>query len=252
MNNPELWLKIHNFKLDDSTADFNFSQRLARDNNWSLQFCLRVIEEYKKFLYLCCAGYGEVTPSDAVDQAWHLHLTYTKSYWIDLCQNTLNRHLHHNPTKGGSQERNRYNSDYEVVQKAYKKEFGNDLPLDIWPSTKQRFSDINFKRINLSNYWIIKKPKMEAVVSLVLLPVVSVFFMQSENPVPWGTFILVFILILFVARTIKGGKGGKGGGSSSTGGGFWDGFWGCSSDGHSGCSSHGCSSGCSGCGGGGD
>ena len=69
MKNLELWSKLEAFKLDDSTSEFNFSQRLARDNNWTIEFSNSVVMEYKKFLYLCCVDYGEVTPSDAVDQA---------------------------------------------------------------------------------------------------------------------------------------------------------------------------------------
>ena len=210
MKNPELWSKLEAFKLDDSTSEFNFSQRLARDNNWTLEFSKSVIIEYKKFLYLCCVDYGEVTPSDAVDQAWHLHLTYTKSYWIDLCKNTLNKQVHHNPTKGGKSEDKRYSNDYDLVQESYIKEFGNKPPKEIWPSNEDRFTDINFKRINLSNYWLIRKPRIKhASVAILLLSVAAILFIKSENPVPWGSLILVLFLLLIVARTIKGGRKGK-------------------------------------------
>jgi hypothetical protein len=30
-----------------------------------------------------------VTPSEQVDQVWHLHLTYTRSYWDEFCPNVL-------------------------------------------------------------------------------------------------------------------------------------------------------------------
>lgn len=255
MKNPELWSHLQAFEIDDAQSTFNFTQRLARDNNWSLNFSKSVINEYKKFLYLCCVDYIEITPSDAVDQAWHLHLTYTKSYWIDLCKHTLGRQVHHNPTKGGQSEKKRFSKDYDVVQAAYLKEFNQPAPQDIWPTTEERFSNINFKRINLSEYWMIKKPNFgHAQLIVLLLPVIALLFIQSENPVPWGSLILVTILVLIVARTIKGrGKGKKrrGGKSGDSGGGFWGGFWGCSSDDHSGCGS-GCSSGCGGggCGGG--
>ena len=63
----------------------------------------RVIEEYRKFLYLLASAGHPVTPSDQVDQAWHLHLTYTRSYWEDLCEKTIGKPLHHGPTKGGAE-----------------------------------------------------------------------------------------------------------------------------------------------------
>src|SRR6476620_1639982 len=93
-----LWHKLEMFSLDESSASFCFSDRLAKENGWSKAYALQVIEEYKKFLFLCCATTTGVTPSDPVDQAWHLHLTYTCSYWIDLCKHKLGQDVQHNPT----------------------------------------------------------------------------------------------------------------------------------------------------------
>ncbi|MEM9300389.1 MAG: hypothetical protein AAGA64_18680 [Bacteroidota bacterium] len=255
MTKPELWKKILNFELDDEDSDFTFSQRLARDNKWSHEFSKSVILEYKKFIYLCCVGSGEITPSDSVDQAWHLHLTYTRSYWVDMCKNTLGMNVHHNPTKGGDNERKRYSNDYDALHGAYLREFEVEPSKVIWPGNEERFSNVNFKRINLSDYWLLRKPNLRhPAIIVVVLPILTLLFIQSDKPIPWGSLIVIVILLLFVARTIKGG--GKGGkrrkNGSDSGSGWWSGFWGCSSDGDSGCSSHGCSSGCSGCGGGGD
>ncbi len=249
MKNQDLWNRIEAFPLDHPENRFTFSHRLARDNNWGLDYTSRVILEYKKFIYLCCAGYGEITPSDAVDQAWHLHLTYTRSYWVDLCRYTLGMQIHHNPTAGGDSEKKRYAHDYDTLKDAYIREFGHPAPQDIWPDNKDRFNNIDFKRINLSEYWLIRKPRSigpRAV--LLLLPIVALLFIQSENLVPWGTIVFVAVLLLIVARTIKGGKGGRGRGGSDSGCSWWGGFWGCSGDSDSGCSS----AGCSGCGGSGD
>jgi len=71
----QLWDKISHFKIDDENIHFTFSKRLARENKWSLEYSKKVIEEYKKFIFLCCVTKTGVTPSDQVDQAWRLHLT---------------------------------------------------------------------------------------------------------------------------------------------------------------------------------
>src|SRR6185436_16480072 len=101
INEKELWDKISSFKIDDDGSSFRFSKRLARENGWTISYSGNVIEEYKKFIFLCCISKTGVTPSDQVDQAWHLHLTFTKSYWVDLCKNIISKEIHHNPTKGG-------------------------------------------------------------------------------------------------------------------------------------------------------
>lgn len=246
-NEKQLWGKISQFNFNDEDNDFKFSDRLARENNWSLDYAKKVIEEYKKFLFLCCITTTGVTPSDQVDQAWHLHLTYTKSYWIELCKNALEKEIHHNPTKGGTSEATKFDSFYSKTKEDYRKIFKVEPPLEIWPNNGNRFSDIHFKRINTARNWIIKKPTQEQksifytlIVSLTSLSLIQASN-QNTNSIPTIIIIIAVALILYLARNDNNNRNGGSGCS-----------FGCSTDsGHSGCSGHGgCSSGCSGCGGG--
>lgn len=86
MNSQELLLyeRIQHFNLDNTDELTPFSKKLSRSNNWTIEYTHRVIEEYKKFVFLAVVVGHTVTPSEQVDQAWHLHLTYTKSYWEDF------------------------------------------------------------------------------------------------------------------------------------------------------------------------
>ena len=152
------WDKIEHFELDDPSAALTFSERLARENGWSMQFTLRCIQEYKRFIFLICVIDHPLTPSDQVDQVWHLHLLYTQSYWMDFCQHTLGRQIHHGPTKGGEKEQDKFTDWYAKTKESYKRLFDEDVPEDIWPDSTIRFSTINFQRINVDQYWLIKKP----------------------------------------------------------------------------------------------
>lgn len=155
----ELWERINQFEFDDLDSEFTFSQRLARENNWTLEFTLRVLFEYKRFIYLICVSDQPMTPSDSVDQAWHLHLLYTQSYWISFCKETLGRDIHHGPTKGGKQEKEKHRDYYIRTKKKYQEVFSEPPPEDIWPSEEIRFSEIRFARINLHRNWVIPKLK---------------------------------------------------------------------------------------------
>ena len=54
----QLWRKIEAVNLDGPSAQLTFTQRLARENGWSLHDARRVVDEYKKFLFLAaCAGH---------------------------------------------------------------------------------------------------------------------------------------------------------------------------------------------------
>ena len=233
-----LWEKITQFKIDDENSDFTFSKRLARENNWSLEYSKKVIDEYKKFIFLCCVTKTGVTPSDQVDQAWHLHLTYTKSYWIDFCKNTLEKEIHHNPTKGGKSEATKFDDFYSKTKEDYKTLFEKEPPIEIWPSNENRFSEIDFKRINTQKNWIIKKQTLSERNRYLTL-----FFLLTSTFLIQATFLdddrisAIILILLFISIVYNQVKKNGGTGCSS----------GCStSSGDSGCSS----SGCSGCGGG--
>lgn len=153
-----IWDKIKSFELDDPEASLAFTDRLARENGWTLDFSVQAIEEYKKFITLLCIATHPLTPSDQIDQVWHLHLLYTESYWIDFCQNTIGRQIHHGPTKGGKHEGDKFTDWYEKTKQLYETVFSSKPPEAFWPSSKIRFSDIVFQRINLKRNWILKKP----------------------------------------------------------------------------------------------
>jgi len=148
---------ILKFQVDDPEAGLNFSQRLAQENGWSEHYTNRIVREYLKFLVLCNEAGHKVTPSDAVDQVWHLHLCYTESYWNDLCRGTLGFALHHGPTKGGAEERTKFTDWYDRTLDSYRRVFGEEPPIDIWPSSKERFSNRIFRRIDCGDYFIISK-----------------------------------------------------------------------------------------------
>lgn len=251
MNNEEklLWEKIRSFALDEDDCALKFSKRLARENVWSHEYALRAIEEYRKFIFLCCTSVKGVTPSDQVDQVWHLHLTYTKSYWNELCRDTLGRDIHHNPTKGGAKEGEKFDDFYKSTLHQYKLTFGHIAPSEFWPDSKERFDDIDFRRVNLRKYFLIPglrtvRMSMLTVPLIILAAVLSVQGTFSTRDVIVGltTCGLIGLIGWFVSR--NSGGNGSGGGCSHSG---------CTTS----CSSHhggdsGCSSsGCSGCGSGG-
>ena len=155
-----LWKRIKAFEIDDPGAALTFTDRLARENGWTLEYAIRVADEYKKFMFLLCIAKHPLTPSDQVDQAWHLHLIYTESYWKEFCGEILGRQIHHGPTKGGVEESGKFTDWYEKTKQLYAETFDYMPPGEIWPQSKIRFSEINFIRVNTDNNWILKKPKL--------------------------------------------------------------------------------------------
>src|SRR5262245_14786340 len=104
----ELWRRLEKFEWDSSEAELPFSARLARENNWTSAHTDRVLKEYKRFAFLAVAAGHPVSPSEDVDQAWHLHLTYSENYWKVFCPEILGKPLHHQPSRGGAAEKTKF------------------------------------------------------------------------------------------------------------------------------------------------
>jgi len=178
--------------LDWPDSQLSFSQRLAKDNGWSLGYTQRVIEEYKKFIFLAVAAGHPVTPSDQIDQVWHLHLTYTRSYWQEFCPKILQTTLHHEPTRGGSSEQLKFGSWYSKTLESYEQFFGHIPPIDIWPKPKDRFGrDLHFIRINTQQSWILSKPNF------------TVFFKPQLRKIGIFTFLVLLSLMITSCQIIS-------------------------------------------------
>jgi hypothetical protein len=158
VESSKLWSRLKEFELDDSNSQLTFTDRLARENGWTHKFAVRAVLEYKKFIFLISVSNQPLTPSDEVDQVWHLHLLYTHSYWRDMCDGLLNKEIHHGPTKGGQDEGLKFTDWYLKTIELYKVNFGGNPPDDIWPPKEIRFKNVNFQRVNRNSHWVLKKP----------------------------------------------------------------------------------------------
>jgi hypothetical protein len=85
----ELWARIAAFTFDPPNAKLTFAKRLIRETGWSGAYAAQAINEYRRFLYLAVRAGHAVTPSQQVDEVWHLHLMYTRHYWGVLCADVL-------------------------------------------------------------------------------------------------------------------------------------------------------------------
>jgi len=210
MRNTTLYEALMRFPLEATGGRYSFLQRLCRENGWTGEEGRRAIEEYKRFVYLATVSSVPVTPPPAVDQVWHLHLLYTKSYWEEFCGGVLGRPLHHGPTEGGREEDEKFDGWYERTMELYSEVFGEPPP-EVWPA---RFSPENrYRWTNLTRNWVIPKPSFSG-----LLPgVFPLLLLGSPGPVVLLIAIYVGLVLVIVnsvrrAKRHQGGEGGGGGG----------------------------------------
>lgn len=157
----DLLQRIISFVLDDPDSPLPFTRRLARDHRWSVAYAVRVVREYRRFLYLAMKAGHMVVPSEAVDQAWHLHLLYTRSYWDDLCRDILGAPIHHGPTRGGPDELEKHTGGYQATLDSYERLFGEAPPIEIWPSVDERFAGAQTGvHVYTHDYWLVPRPRV--------------------------------------------------------------------------------------------
>lgn len=262
----ELWNRLQHFQIDEGTPQLPFAQRLADENSWTIGYATRVVDEYKRFVFLAVTVGHVVTPSKAVDAAWHLHLTYTRSYWERLCGEVLGRPLHHDPTRGGDAEEAKYKSLYLRTKDAYREAFGEDPPADIWPGPgSQAHKEHPIPKLSETHWLIPKRPVLSVRNAIVIGPLALLIAGCTTNGLspediavnmPIVFFVLIALALVVAGSQQKkskdngccsGGGGGCGGGGGSSdhshdGGGADAG----GSDGGGSCGGGGCGGGCGG------
>lgn len=162
-HDPILKQRLSDYIFDVPDAESPFSKRLARENGWDDNYALDVIEEYRRFVYMVCVSGETLTPSDEVDQVWHLHLSYSRAYWETFCPLILQRPLHHDPTQGGESEGKQFESNYRRTLELYTAIFYEVPPKDIWPPVAIRFGyAADYVRVNRGLFVIAPKRNLLA------------------------------------------------------------------------------------------
>jgi len=174
---PVLHEALLTFPLDTTPGKPSFEDRLRLSCGWTPEYTRRVILEYRRFLYLVAVTQEPLVPSADIDQVWQMHLSYTQSYWEELCMKILQRPLHHHPPAvRGRERRARYHVWYERSRRRYQQEFGVAPPEPVWTPPESLFDTkrIVCERVNLSRYWIIPKPRWNWQTLALLVPAVMV------------------------------------------------------------------------------
>lgn len=149
----ELLNRIESFDIDGGPCASTFAMRLAKEQGWSAEFAERVIAEYKRFLFLGVTQ-GPVTPSEAIDEAWHLHMIYTESYWTRLCGEVFGKPFHHHPSKGGAAEDTKHRNQFGETRRKYVEAFGDEPPADIWGPLPAKAP---ITTIDTNTHWIVER-----------------------------------------------------------------------------------------------
>ena len=197
LKNLELWQRIAAFPLDDPNSAHPFSKKLMTEQRWSENDTLRVIAEYKKFIYLAIVEPNGASPSKDVDDVWHLHITYTEGY-AQFCQATAGRFLHHHPSKGGETEHLRHKTWATDTLQNYYKHFGYAPPKDVW-DVPLDFSFENEKPIKIDSP-MVYQPSIAVLIGSGFI--LGLFCLLVNPHILGSDFLISYILAAVVGLTV--------------------------------------------------
>lgn len=187
-----IWGKIERFELDQPHVSVTFTDKLVAETKWSRTFALKAIYEYKRFMFLCRILPHGAAPSHTVDQVWHLHLTFTQSYWNEFCKNVLGKDIHHYPSSGGKDQDAYHQKWYEDTLDNYAKVFEEIPPEAFWPRPKHKnLQDptISFKALLLK--YICISIAIPFVLSLLLYRHWNMFQLAGPDFVVFYSLLLI-------------------------------------------------------------
>jgi uncharacterized protein (TIGR04222 family) len=100
-----------------------------------------------------------LSPSDVVDQVWHLHILHSADY-RRFQREALGRPLDHTPSRGGDAERERHLAAYARTLELYRERFPGVAPIDVWPSIQaDGVASHNYVRVDLNRHLLIRCPR---------------------------------------------------------------------------------------------
>lgn len=183
------WKALTQFQLGGVQADL-FLQKLQQQNGWDKGFCLQAIEEYKRFVYLMSVSNTPITPSVIVDEVWHLHLTFSRNYWDDMCKDLLGCNLHHDPATAS--EEVTMQNQYDLTLEVYHDTFNESPPKTHWPhvETKQ------------TGRTIVKPALVLAKLAIACSLLFTTTAWASSSGMSMGGYILLFLIAAIVASTV--------------------------------------------------
>lgn len=139
----------------------DIEEKIAKDNNWSIELTKKIIYEYERFLFLKSTN-PDLLPSDKIEKIWKFHVLMTENYY-NYCNQKFNKIIHmdwNNMHSIGNYEK------LELILKTikiYKNTFGNIVYPEVWVS-QYEFNLNDLEKMNEKNNIIPIEPKQNPTI----------------------------------------------------------------------------------------
>ena len=124
-----LWLKLNLMNADGLQAFAPLMEMMQKQMGQNSEMAQRVIEEYRKFLFLAMRAGHQVIPPGPVNDVWMMHLQNAQNYWENLGQMIGERPMAQGiDAKNFAIDGRRLEGDARILREDLRQE----APMDIW------------------------------------------------------------------------------------------------------------------------
>lgn len=114
-------------EVDDFPVPELLLPRIEKEHNYSRGYAAGALREAKRMLYLSASTGKSISPSEAIDPAWHEMLMFTRFY--QEFSNFIGEFIHHDPTPGVPDG----GRSYLQTKALYQETFGIEPDPQFWP-----------------------------------------------------------------------------------------------------------------------
>ena len=124
-----LWLKLNMMNPQGMQAFAPMTKMMEQQMGTGSETAQRVIEEYKKFLFLAMRAGHQVIPPGIINEVWMMHMQNAQNYWENLGQMIAEK-----PVSQGIDAKSfgTMADAWTATLKSYEAVFGTKPPMDIW------------------------------------------------------------------------------------------------------------------------
>jgi hypothetical protein len=124
-----LWLKLNMMNAEGLQAFAPVMKMMEQQMGSNAEMANRVIEEYRKFLFLAMRAGHQVIPPGPINDVWMMHMQNAQNYWENLGQMISER-----PVASGvdAKAMGSMGDAWAATLKSYEAIFGAKPPMDIW------------------------------------------------------------------------------------------------------------------------
>lgn len=124
-----LWLKLNMMNAEGMQAFAPTMKMIEQQMGTSAEMGQRVVEEYRKFLFLAMRAGHQVIPPGVINDVWMTYMQNAQNYWENLGKMITER-----PLAGGMDAKTMGEAGdaWAATLKSYEAIFGTKPPADIW------------------------------------------------------------------------------------------------------------------------